>query len=75
MEAAGIVGNVGQRHVGIKKLQRLALVKRQVRIENGKQGALGHQFLLMPEVLLHLQTIRFITNEMGMVAATRHKQP
>ena len=40
IELAREVGNVRQRHVGVEKLQRLAFVSGQLRVEHGKEVAL-----------------------------------
>ena len=63
MKFSGIIGNVCQRHIGIKELQSFAFVRRQVRIEYGKQIALRQPFFFLIEVLLHTLAVRSVCNE------------
>ena len=68
VEFARIIGNVGQGHVGIKKLQCLALVRVKVGVEHGKQVALRHLFLFQFQVLFYLGTVFGIFDKMGIAA-------
>ena len=63
MKFSGIIGNVCQRHIGIKELQSFAFVRRQVRIKYGKQIALRQPFFFLIEVLLHTLAVRSVCNE------------
>ena len=63
MKFSGIIGNVCQRHIGIKELQSFAFVRRQVRIEYGKQIALRQPFFFLIEILLHTLAVRSVCNE------------
>ncbi len=63
MKFSGIIGNICQRHIGIKELQSFTLVRRQVRIEYGKQIALRQSLFFLIEVLFHTLVVRSVCNE------------
>ena len=57
VEIAREVRQVGQRHVGIQELERLALIRGEICVEHGKQLPLGQTPLPGFEILLHLPAI------------------
>ena len=63
IKIARVVGHVPHGHIGIKELQSFAFVRRQVRIEYGKQIALRQPFFFLIEVLLHTLAVRSVCNE------------
>ena len=69
VELARAISNVRQRHISVEKFQRLALIRGQLRVEHGKQVAMGQQGLFLSKVLLHLGAVGLVGNEMGITAA------
>lgn len=73
MKLSGIIRNIGQRHIGIKKLQRLTFVNRQIRVEYREKAALRHQSLLLQKILLHPAAVGSIRHKMRLTASCQEK--